>query len=313
MDKDLYNESEFEEESYSPEEEDSVDSEDNSESEEVLDEPEESENDEVEEKKKLKTRAYIRNLKRKTERALNEAQVLRDQLEHYQETSGNLNSSVYAQFEENARLRIKNAQMVYKNALEDSDSDALAVANEELMRSTASLEMIKLESARQNAIHQNNYQQPRYEEPQQKQVDQRVERWVEQNSWFDPDDPDFDRQKAVEVDAYAARLNDNLINQGLEYEINTPSYFAKINRYASHYDQENYSGNRQMKTHKSPVSSVRNVSSGFNAQKSKAQIKLTPEEKEFIRLNHPVNGVTEESFLKAKIKSREEDRIRGRI
>lgn len=294
MENTTYNE--FEENSYQENDEETVDLEEN------LDEDneesqEEEPIDEREEKKRLKTRSYIRNLKRTTERTLNENQILREELEKARSASGQLSSNIYSQYEENARLRIKNAQMAWKEALEESDSDKILKAQEELSRSTASLELIQLESARQNAMQKENYQQRYYEEDPTQRLDPRAKMWIKQNSWYDQYSSEFDYEKAIEVDSFAAQLNKSLINQGLEHEINSPRYFQKINRYAQNYDQENYLNSAPIKPQKRPVSSVRNVSNHLSGSKQKVQIKLTPEEIEMAS----IMKITPEEYLKYKV------------
>lgn len=140
--------------------------------------------------------------------------------------------------------------------------------------------------------------QPQY--PQQEEpvaVRPETEEWINKNTWFVEDHPDFDQDKFDDTRDYIAKLDNYLVKSGRAHEVETDSYFASIDNFVS---KKFSKGNGQLSMNRSPnaVAPVRRSSSGnYENSQSPTRVKLTSEEKDMAKRL----GVTNEFFAKYKL------------
>jgi hypothetical protein len=90
-----------------------------------------------------------------------------------------------------------------------------------------------------------NYPQPEYypEQHTEAQVNEHLEDWLEDNSWANPNSPDYDPNLHAEVDDLAGKLNKHLRFKRASHMIGTPEYFKilsdEMNRRYSIEDENN--------------------------------------------------------------------------
>ncbi len=80
---------------------------------------------------------------------------------------------------------------------------------------------------------QENQAQPKAEPQQQQQVtlEPRTKDWIEKNTWFQPQSPDFDPELHEEATIYARRIERRYKAEGRADEIGSSAYFKEIDRH----------------------------------------------------------------------------------
>lgn len=163
-------------------------------------------------------------------------------------TAHEMGTDVLLRMKQGAEAELKAAKMSKKAAYESGDLDAQVAADEELMKATATLHWIGNQPAAsqktKTPASQNEHQRNHVNSPDAEFIPQTdvelhpaVQAWVEKNPWMDELDPFFEPAKAESVVKYATQLERSLIRSGREYEINSPSYFQRLDHYVQKLDQ----------------------------------------------------------------------------
>jgi hypothetical protein len=223
-------------------------------------------------------------------------------------------SSVYAKemgadvlfsMKEGAEAQLQAAKLAKKAAYEDDDLDAQVAADANLMKATATLHWLENQppvskrakgSPSQGEPRKPNLNPSRSAPMVEAEIDLHpaVNQWVEKNPWMDELDPRFDSTKATAVVKFATQLERNLTRAGRGYEINSPSYFKRLDNYVREFSQAT---NAEFVSKSKPQSSVlRPVST----KKDSVSQNLTEAEKDLCKSL----GISQKSYLK----NREYDR-----
>lgn len=267
--------------------------------------PHPPENEETEEERQQSTKKFISKLQRDRFRAIEEARELREKVAQLEEVTAYMNEGVLKQYEANAHLTLEKARAAKKHAIELADTDAMIQADEEISRSVAQLEHLRMLPPPQRTAYRQEASPP----PQDGyyEVHPQIEQWLGENTWCDEQSPDFDPDKAAEVLAYAAALDTSLARQGRTNEYYSRDYFSRINNYARLYDQQQSSRSLTMKTPASPVAPVKHASLRYPSSRDKDRIDLSTEDREMARRLK----IKEEDYLKYKKADIKEQRERG--
>lgn len=294
--------------------------------------PEESEEEDSRKRTNKYDKKYVSKLQRDKYRALQEAANWRAEAEELRTTAANLkafsdksNEAAIAHYDSNIQLRIEKAKEKKRKALEEGDTESSLDADIELSRATAKEE--ELNSWKSQQYHQRKAEEDYYQ--QQNAVRQRenqnitqnfseinepTRNWLQKNTWWLPNSPDFDPGLVQEVTSYANALDMNLHRNGRTNEIMSPSYYNKIDNYIRQMDNDDYSNRGEFTVNNSrsnTVSPVRNEGRNINGRQ-RERVVVSADEKQMARSL----GLTEEQYIKykkqdqAKHKERLESRIR---
>jgi hypothetical protein len=279
----------------------------------------ESSNEEVEkelDKKWREQKKKLAKIQREKHRIAAEADQLRIENENLKKFNQTSNQVSQTHYENSLKLKLDQAKENKRKARELNDIDSELVADEELASVVADIrsmenwkaqQMIQQHEVEQQQKYQSQYQQ-QYQTNQHPEVviDEKTERWLKQNPWFDKDSPHYDPDKAEDVMIYAQALDTNLANQGRDDEYLTKSYFDRINNYARLYDQQRNNSREERISNISNVAPVRR--NGVTSRSEFSNMKLTDDEK-FMARNA---GISEDDWKKAKIEDmkRQKEKMR---
>ena len=127
-----------------------------------------------------------------------------------------------------SEIAMARRELVEAKALGDYEREAEATARiAELSASMAQVRMYR-ESAKPVSRQEMQQQSP---VPSQPVVEPKTASWINQNSWFNPQSPDYDPEMAVDTQAYARKLEIRLQREGRQNEIGSDEYFAVIDEY----------------------------------------------------------------------------------
>lgn len=246
---------------------------------------------------------------REKHRIAAELEQAKQEIEQLKAYSQTFNHAAQYHHENALKTKLDTARENLRKAIELNDSDAIVNANEEL--ADVKSDMKALESHKANLAlqqhyansynAQNNYQtEPDYNE----YTDERAEKWLRNNAWFDQKSPNFDPDKAEEVRLYAQQLDTLLQEEGRENEAFSNNYFNKIDRFSRMYDQERNVSHSQRVSNLSNVSPVKRGSLQQNGKIPK--ISLSEDEKIMARNAK----VSEADWLKAKLEDIKQQQIK---
>tara|TARA_R100001015_G_C4627044_1_gene186364 strand:- start:699 stop:1691 length:993 start_codon:yes stop_codon:yes gene_type:complete len=191
---------------------------------EVTDEELEEYSDKVQKRIKHFSKGY-HDERREKERAFREKQ----ELENYAKTLIEENKKLKTTVDKNQEVLLEQAKKTaageallakraYKQAYDAGDSEKLIEAQEKL--TAAKIKTDKLENFRATALQkeEDTVQIPESSTQQEPQVDQRAQKWAEENTWFGPD-------KAMT--GYVMGVHEELISDGVDPT--GDEYYEKIN------------------------------------------------------------------------------------
>jgi|ERR1700692_52655 len=253
-----------------------------------------SEEDFVAQKKKFS------KIQRERHRLLAENKKLKEEYDLIRSYVDHSNNASMIHYEDSVKLQLDKAKESKKRAIELNDVDGIVDADAELAQVVAKLENLNHWKAQDAAARYQQSQQPPQQQPSEQNyspdydldeddVKEKVEKWVSQNPWFDEKSIDYDEEKAHAVRAYADSLDFDLRRKGKDHLILTPSYFNKIDQYAS------YISDQAPPSYRSPNIATVRRSAPANAPITK-KIKLTPDDQDLARRL----GISEENYVKFK-------------
>jgi hypothetical protein len=157
---------------------------------------------------------------REQQEALAIAQKMLDENKKLKEMLHSGEKELITTYQTSAELEVDKAKRSYKEAYDSGDSDALAEAQEEMMR--AQLKLDKAKNFRPTVQLSENDVQIQVKQPQQAaQMDPKVAEWVSDNQWFvDP--------KKKSMRKYAEGVHEELEETYGKGFIGTDEYFKRI-------------------------------------------------------------------------------------
>jgi len=157
---------------------------------------------------------------REQQEALAAAQNILDENRRLKQMLQTGEKELITTYQSSAELEVAQARRNYKEAYDSGDSDALAEAQEEMMR--AQLKLDRAKNFRPTVQIPENDVQIQVKQPQQPaQMDDKVAEWVSKNPWYvDPD-------KKV-MSKYAVFIHEELEEQFGRAFVGTDEYFKRI-------------------------------------------------------------------------------------
>ena len=157
---------------------------------------------------------------REQQEALTAAQSILDENKRLKQMLQTGEKELITTYQSSAELEVSQARRNYKEAYDSGDSDALAEAQEEMMR--AQLKLDRAKNFRPTVQISENDVQIQVKQPQRPaQMDDKVAEWVSKNPWY------VDPEKKV-MSKYAVFVHEELEEQFGRAFVGTDEYFKRI-------------------------------------------------------------------------------------
>lgn len=159
---------------------------------------------------------------REQQEALAAAQAILDENRRLKEVLQNGEKELITSYQTSAELEVSQARKAYKEAYDSGDSDALAEAQEEMMRAQLKLDKAKnFKPTVQIAENDVKIQTKQIQQPAQ--MDDKVAEWVANNPWYvDPDKKSMSK--------YAVFIHEELEEKFGRNFVGTDEYFKRIDK-----------------------------------------------------------------------------------
>jgi len=131
--------------------------------------------------------------------------------------------------------------------------------------------------------------EPQAQPQQQVTLEPRTRNWIENNTWFQPQSPDFDPDMHEEATIYARRIERRFKADGRADEIGGPAYFKEIDKhmraeFADAFDDKPAPKKATPKMKRdNTVAPVARSGGGDTPTKRTAKVTLSPAERQFAR------------------------------
>lgn len=157
---------------------------------------------------------------REQQEALTAAQAILDENRRLKEVLQSGEKELISSYQTSAELEASQARKAYKEAYDSGDSDALAEAQEEMMRAQLKLDRAKNFKPTVQ-IAENDVKLQTKQSQQPAQMDDKVAEWVSNNPWYvDPDKKSMSK--------YAVFIHEELEEKFGRAFIGTDEYFKRI-------------------------------------------------------------------------------------
>ena len=157
---------------------------------------------------------------REQQEALTAAQAILDENRRLKEVLQSGEKELISSYQTSAELEASQARKAYKEAYDSGDSDALAEAQEEMMRAQLKLDRAKNFKPTVQ-ISENDVKLQTKQSQQPAQMDDKVAEWVSNNPWYvDPDKKSMSK--------YAVFIHEELEEKFGRAFIGTDEYFKRI-------------------------------------------------------------------------------------
>lgn len=229
---------EEEEEEQQEEAEEEAEEAEEEEVEESSDEEEEEEEEEVKPKRRRSSENRIAELARRAAEAERRAQELEARAQKEAELRQQSDIAMMTHYEQ----RLQREATFVKAQLEDAIAVGDTTQQVELQSQLFQLQsdLSGVESWKQQVAAQRAQQeeaakaapapQPKNEQ-QQVSLEPRTAQWIQRNTWFQPQSPDFDPEMHEEATLFAKRVERRLRADGREDEIGSAAYFKQIDQH----------------------------------------------------------------------------------
>jgi hypothetical protein len=157
---------------------------------------------------------------REQQEALSAAQAILDENHRLKEILQNGEKELISSYQNSAEMEVSQARKAYKEAYDSGDSDALAEAQEDMMR--AQLKLDKTKNFKPTVqIDENRVKIQNKQIQQPAQMDDKVAEWVSNNPWYvDPEKKSMSK--------YAVFIHEELEEKFGRAFIGTNEYFKRI-------------------------------------------------------------------------------------
>lgn len=180
-------------------------------------------------KKRPRYKETVVRLKGENRQISEAAQRLFDENQRLKSDMANLSQSGMVNYERGLASEQKLAQITLTEAIKSEDAEAQAAAQTEVARIASEMNDVKAWKAQNPApAAQDPAARQQQKTLQPNRLAEPVKQWIDQNSWFDERTEEYNEDMHLEAVEYAKVLEARMIRQGKAAEINTPSYFAKI-------------------------------------------------------------------------------------
>jgi hypothetical protein len=203
-------------------------------------EPETDEDQEEEEEVKPKRRRSSENriaeLARRAAEAERRAQEAEARVAQEADLRQQSDVAMMTHYEQRLRMSADTVKAQLQDAISIGDSEQQVELQSKLYQLQSELAGVDGWKQQQAAVQKQAAEQPKVETPpqnEQRQVslEPRTAQWIQRNTWFQPQSPEFDPEMHEEATLYAKRIERRLRADGREDEIGSADYFKQIDQH----------------------------------------------------------------------------------
>lgn len=198
----------------------------------------EEEQEEVEEKPRRRdAQKRIAELARRAQEAERRAQEIEARLQQEAALRQQSDFAMMTHYENNLKTQAKTIKAQLQEAISMGETEKQIDLQTQLMQVQQDLGGVESWKREQEAVA-NQQQRPAQQQQQQDQPREPVPtlqpttaEWIQRNTWFQPQSPDFDPEMHEEATLYARRIERRYKSEGREDEIGSVQYFTEIERH----------------------------------------------------------------------------------
>lgn len=199
------------------------------------DEDQEEEEEEVKPKRRRSSENRIAELARRAAEAERRAQEAEARVAQEAELRQQSDVAMMTHYEQRLKLASDNVKAQLLDAMSIGDNEQQLELQSKLSQLQSELAGVD-EWKKQAAVQRQAAEQPKVEAPpqnEQRQVslEPRTAQWIQRNTWFQPQSPEFDPEMHEEATLYAKRIERRLRADGREDEIGSADYFKQIDQH----------------------------------------------------------------------------------
>jgi hypothetical protein len=200
------------------------------------DEDQEEEEEEVKPKRRRSSENRIAELARRAAEAERRAQEAEARVAQESELRQQSDVAMMTHYEQRLKRDADYVKAQLQDAISIGDSEQQVELQSKLYQLQSELSGVDGWKQQQAAVQQQAAAQPKVETPpqnEQRQVslEPRTAQWIQRNTWFQPQSPEFDPEMHEEATLYAKRIERRLRADGREDEIGSADYFKQIDQH----------------------------------------------------------------------------------
>lgn len=228
----------------------------------------------------------IAELARRAQEAEKRAQDFESQLRQEAELRRQSDIAMMSHYEQRLQRDAAVIKSELQSAMSIGDSEKQIELQSQLFQIQNSLS--EVESWKNSPAAHPAQEQPRAA-PQPKQapvtLEPRTQKWVQENEWFQPQNPGFDQEMHEEATIYARRIERRYRSEGRGDEIGSVEYFAEIDRHMQNEFPDAFAERSSPKkatpkmSRNSPVAPVTRTGTPGQASKPTKSVRLTSDER----------------------------------
>lgn len=200
------------------------------------DEDQEEEEEEVKPKRRRSSENRIAELARRAAEAERRAQEAEARVAQEADLRQQSDVAMMTHYEQRLRMSADTVKAQLQDAISIGDSEQQVELQSKLYQLQSELAGVDGWKQQQAAVQKQAAEQPKVETPpknEQRQVslEPRTAQWIQRNTWFQPQSPEFDPEMHEEATLYAKRIERRLRADGREDEIGSADYFKQIDQH----------------------------------------------------------------------------------
>lgn len=200
------------------------------------DEDQEEEEEEVKPKRRRSSENRIAELARRAAEAERRAQEAEARVAQEADLRQQSDVAMMTHYEQRLKMSADTVKAQLQDAISIGDSEQQVELQSKLYQLQSELAGVDGWKQQQAAVQKQAAEQPKVETPpqnEQRQVslEPRTAQWIQRNTWFQPQSPEFDPEMHEEATLYAKRIERRLRADGREDEIGSVDYFKQIDQH----------------------------------------------------------------------------------
>ena len=200
------------------------------------DEDQEEEEEEVKPKRRRSSENRIAELARRAAEAERRAQEAEARVAQEADLRQQSDVAMMTHYEQRLRMSADTVKAQLQDAISIGDSEQQVELQSKLYQLQSELAGVDGWKQQQAAVQQQAAAQPAQEAPKQNEqrqvsLEPRTAQWIQRNTWFQPQSPEFDPEMHEEATLYAKRIERRLRADGREDEIGSADYFKQIDQH----------------------------------------------------------------------------------
>lgn len=196
------------------------------------DEDQEEEEEEVKPKRRRSSENRIAELARRAAEAERRAQEAEARVRQESELRQQSDVAMMTHYEQRLKRDADYVKAQLQDAISIGDSEQQVELQSKLYQLQSELSGVDgWKQQQQAAAAQPAPEPPKKNEQRQVSLEPRTAQWIQRNTWFQPQSPEFDPEMHEEATLYAKKVERRLRAEGREDEIGSADYFKQIDQH----------------------------------------------------------------------------------